>query len=316
MNLNSYSYRLRYVLVAILLIASSCAVGGKKKEDRDTGRSKHTRKMTRKRVQFARPKIKVKMYVFDFFNKSPHGAERLGIEVAESFRKRLSAGNNMVVIEPKEIEALKGKKISEIDFDDALKVLKANDVRVFGYGTIEYLNLRSQQSKVGVFRDEIIDMDLKLNIRFVELRSGKVMFEKDLTAHDSSKRTVMWKDSEKSLYDEAFVVSVIDDVTSEVVSTVERAVLRLNWQGRVAKIMDTRVYINAGKKSGVEIGDLLKVVEQGEEVIDPQTGALIGIAEGRVKGTVEVKGYFGNDGSVAEIYTGGGFMEGDKVELY
>jgi hypothetical protein len=84
----------------------------------------------------------------------------------------------------------------------------------------------------------------------------------------------------------------------------------------VAKIEGQNIYINSGFTSGIKLGDVLKVVTPGKEVFDPQTGVLIGNSKGIIKGTVEIVDFFGDDGSVANLRSGGTFHEGDIVEVY
>lgn len=47
---------------------------------------------------------------------------------------------------------------------------------------------------------------------------------------------------------------------------------KLDWLGRVAKIIGTRIYVNAGRTSGINLGDILKVVTEGQEIYDPESG--------------------------------------------
>jgi hypothetical protein len=77
-----------------------------------------------------------------------------------------------------------------------------------------------------------------------------------------------------------------------------------------------RIYLNAGQMTGLQVGDTLKVLDDGEEIFDPVSNQLIGQSPGRVKGTVKVIAYFGKDGSLCVLESGGGFREGDRVELY
>jgi len=77
-----------------------------------------------------------------------------------------------------------------------------------------------------------------------------------------------------------------------------------------------RIFLNVGRISGVQVGDLLRVTEEGEEVFDPQTGVFIGKSPGRLKGTLEVTSYFGQDGSIAVLHSGANFKENDRVEQY
>lgn len=47
------------------------------------------------------------------------------------------------------------------------------------------------------------------------------------------------------------------------------------WQGRVAKVVNSTIFINAGSRSGVSIGQDFIVCE-GTEIVDPSTGASLG----------------------------------------
>ena len=55
---------------------------------------------------------------------------------------------------------------------------------------------------------------------------------------------------------------------------------------------------------------------EGQEVYDPETGALIGVSKGQLKGTLEIVDYFGPDGAIAILHSGGSVLEGDFVTLY
>jgi hypothetical protein len=103
---------------------------------------------------------------------------------------------------------------------------------------------------------------------------------------------------------------------SFLVGDVVRAVEKMTWEGRIAKVLGGKVYINAGKVSGLANGDILKVLSVGDDIFDPVTGAFLGRAQGQLKGTLEVVDFMGTDGAVAEVHTGGNISEGDLVQLY
>ena len=84
----------------------------------------------------------------------------------------------------------------------------------------------------------------------------------------------------------------------------------------MARIIGNKIYINAGRGSGLNVSDILKVITEGQEIFDPETGALIGVSKGEVKGTLEVIDYFGPDGAIAILHSGGSVHEGDFVQLY
>jgi hypothetical protein len=91
---------------------------------------------------------------------------------------------------------------------------------------------------------------------------------------------------------------------------------KLDWVGRVAKIIGNKIYLNAGRESGINLGDILKVITEGEEIYDPETGAWIGVSRGETKGTIEIIDFFGPDGAIAILHSGGSVTEGDFIEIY
>ncbi|MEK6628068.1 MAG: hypothetical protein AABY53_05535, partial [Bdellovibrionota bacterium] len=88
------------------------------------------------------------------------------------------------------------------------------------------------------------------------------------------------------------------------------------WEGRIAALQGEKIYLNVGQISGVQMGDILKVVDDANEIYDTELGYHVGKVAGRVKGTLEVVGYFGQDGAISVIHSGAGFKENDRVELY
>jgi hypothetical protein len=90
----------------------------------------------------------------------------------------------------------------------------------------------------------------------------------------------------------------------------------VTWEGRIAAMQGEKVYLNVGKISGVRVGDILKVVEDSNEIYDPELGYHVGKVQGRVKGTLEIVGFFGQDGAISVLHSGAGFKENDRVEVY
>ncbi|UCC71461.1 MAG: hypothetical protein JSV86_13830 [Gemmatimonadota bacterium] len=51
------------------------------------------------------------------------------------------------------------------------------------------------------------------------------------------------------------------------------------WRGRVVTVSGGQVYVNAGSESGMQVGDVLEVVREGEALVDPETGLNLGAVE-------------------------------------
>ena len=89
---------------------------------------------------------------------------------------------------------------------------------------------------------------------------------------------------------------------------------KIAWFGRVEFVKEGKVYLNLGQNSGLKVGDRLKVVEPGKEVVNPATHAVLGYTADIPQGEVKVTELLGNTGAVATPLSGGPFKANDKVK--
>jgi hypothetical protein len=94
-----------------------------------------------------------------------------------------------------------------------------------------------------------------------------------------------------------------------------KAILSLDWHARIASLEKEKVFINAGRLSGLEKGGVLEVYSSGEDVVDPKTKMSLGKTKGSFKGELEVVELFGVDASWARIKNGNNFSAADLVYL-
>ena len=89
------------------------------------------------------------------------------------------------------------------------------------------------------------------------------------------------------------------------------------WKGKIAKVSGNQLYINAGKKTGLKVGDKLDVYRVGEDIIDPDTHQKLGTTEDRVGQAIIQRNDLGDkaDMSLAITSSGTGFKQGDIVKF-
>jgi len=63
---------------------------------------------------------------------------------------------------------------------------------------------------------------------------------------------------------------------------------KMPFEGSVVKVSNGRVIINRGSEFGIEVGKEMEMVELGELLTDPDTGAVLGREEGKVLGKLRV----------------------------
>jgi hypothetical protein len=263
---------------------------------------------------------KKRVLVLGFWNDTPVGDEALGTFASEELKRELDLGRHVLFPEEKMIAAVT-KDFVEGDRVQTTQLVREG--RRFGVsavilGRISKITFRQDREEVGIFRqaESLVGVDLEMKVFDVisgrEIasykRSGsasastRVTFDEDALAN---------KEARAELAREAIYEAVRKLVPDTVLS-----LEKMDWQGRIAKIIGSKVYINAGKASGILAGDILKVLSPGEEIIDPVTRAFLGRSEGFLKGTLEVSEFIGPDSAMALIHTGGNFQEGDVVRLY
>jgi hypothetical protein len=200
----------------------------------------------------------------------------------------------------------------------------ASNAQKLGYqvlieGKILDFKVNRTAETIGIVRKLKTTFEAHLKLRAFSIRSQKEIFNtiKTVTYGLDDIRVAERVTSDQFIESNPELVEkIVVDGFLEFIPQVLKPLEKMNWEGRVAAIQGDKIYLNVGNLSGVQLGDLLRVYDEGPEIFDPELGTSIGKAPGRVKGTLEIVSFFGNDGSVAIVHSGGGFRENDRIELY
>jgi len=94
-----------------------------------------------------------------------------------------------------------------------------------------------------------------------------------------------------------------------------KSLLNLDWHARIASVENEKVFLNAGRLSGLEKGDILEVYSPGSQVIDKATSLSLGRTRGTYKGDLEVVEVFGVDAAWGKAAKAASFAPTDLVYL-
>jgi hypothetical protein len=186
-------------------------------------------------------------------------------------------------------------------------------------GKILDIRAKRMGDSIGLFRKIKAMVEVDVQIRVYGAKSGKEIYNvvRRAKVEDEITRVGESVASDQSLREDPTLVRAgVKAAVEQTVGGIVKATEKLSWEGRIALVRGDRIYVNAGRVSGLQVGDILKISEDGEEVFDPETGSFLGLAPGRMKGTVELINYYGTDGAVGIVHSGSGFKENDRVELY
>lgn len=299
-------------LVMVLFFLQSCAPISRR---RPIGQANQMKRVT----EFS--PIKKKIALLSFYNESPMGGQDLAIVATEEFRREVSRSREFI-IDPeaesifgssKEIYAGGGVKLAQL-----ARKAKMSGVNIVIFGRVKEARVRQKSDEIGFVRKVKSLAETYIEIKAYDVLSNKELFTETVDGNISDDNLKYFQsESEENLaYRQDLLRYSVKVAVRKVVPKIVKVGSRLDWMGRVAKIIGTRIYVNAGRSSGINLGDILKVITEGQEVFDPESGAMIGVSQGEMKGTLEVVDYFGEDGAITILHSGGSVTEGDFVQLY
>ena len=262
------------------------------------------------------------MALFPLFNEGPYGGEDLAITATEELRKELSKTQEFIVdsrasteflIPSKQIYSGGGGEISQLS-----RKAKLSGINFILYGRIIDIRLWEKTDEIGLFRKSVAHSEVKIELRIFDVTSNREAFNETLVNRSSEEIFRPYRASKEDHlgYRQKLLRYAVKVAIRKSIPRIVQASQKIVWIGRVAKIIAHKIYLNAGRNSGIKVGDVMKVITEGTEIYDPETGALIGVSQGEVKGTLEVIDYFGPDGSIAILHSGGSIVAGDFVQLY
>ena len=263
---------------------------------------------------------KKRVVVLDFWNDTPVSSPEYGHFGAEELKRGLRTTERMIL--PDELKSdLNTRDLVEGNSVKVAQLIREGrklGVSVIVLGRIAQITYRQRGDEVGLLRQTQSMTAVNLEIKVFDVGAGREILSVGKTGEASNSAIVAFEpgDGDKLEFRTELNKLAIRNAIGPLISDVVRAIEKMSWEGRIAKIMGGKVYLNAGRASGLVVGDILKVITLGEDIYDPQTSAYLGRSQGQLKGTLEITDFFGSDGAVASIHSGAGFQESDAVQLY
>jgi hypothetical protein len=243
--------------------------------------------------------------------------------IAKTARETLVAGlrltDNFIILDNNDVQKdLKQfKKENGYDIEEVARVGAELGVLAIIEARILQIKAKTLGDDVGIVRSVKAQVDVSVGVRVYATINRKEVLNEVRAASSEAKSTKVGKITRGDLMaDPALTHDALASAFQGMILPITKSVDKLNWVGKVAYMNGEKIYVNAGRLTGLNIGDILRVTEASQEVYDPDSGVLIGKAPGRMKGTLEVVSYFGKDGAVTVVHSGQGFKENDRVELY
>ena len=309
------------LLLCVLWAGGGCSRSKNYRQDQEYFRGDNKSKSTLNTKFEKMGQPKKKLFVLNFMNDTPFGDDKIGAEASQELTRILKTSSKVVINEEMKSQDSSRDFYSgdKIRLSPLIREGKRLGVTLIIVGKLKRVKYRQKGDDVGLFRQKKALAAVDLEMRIFDCAEGKeIMMDEKSADSSSSKMNIFGEDESADVKEQRLelVIEAVRNAVRMLASDTNRALDKISWEGRIAKISAGRLFINAGRASGLNVGDILKVMTPGEDVYDPLTSAYMGRSPGQPKGTVEVVDFLGTDGAIAIVHSGGGFFEGDGVQLY
>ncbi len=262
-------------------------------------------------LPFFQAGFKRKVAILDFENMTTYKDEKIGDAVAKKLSDKLEATQRVITVDRVVLtETLNrnGFRFESLTDPKVMKhAYKSLGIQAFALGTVTDVSLLA--SKGSETSDEEVSFaTAKIEVRLVDASTGNLL-------RTFIGRSPIFGTKESGEYSKSkAVLKAIDFGLEDILDGFIRQLDFLEWTSTIARIEGENFYVNAGKLSGLRIGDTLEIFEPGKEVIHPGTNVSMGWTTGRLKGIIRITDLFGVDAAIGKPVQGQGFDPNDVVK--
>jgi len=262
-------------------------------------------------LPFLQMGFKKKVAILDFENKTTYQEEKIGEAVARKLSDKLEATQRVVIMDKVVVSEMLNREGVKFESLIELPVMKqahqSLGIQAFALGAVTDVSILS--SKASDTSDEEVSFaTAKVEIRLIDASTGNLL--KTFIG-----RSPIFGTKETGEYSKSkAVMKAIDFGLEDILDGFFRQLDYLDWTTTIAKIEGESLFINAGRLSGLRIGDTLEIYEPGKEIIHPTTKISLGWTTGQLKGIIRISELFGVDAAIGKVAQGSGFNPNDVVK--
>jgi len=310
------------MIVTGMLLMAGCApkTSGAVKDDTTvTGTSKELAKTSSDVEQYTGPKLRVG--VVNFQNKTPSKVLGIGEAAADILGTILQKTGRFIVIPQQDIEHIMQQQhmgaTGAINPDTAAKMGNILGLNAILTGAVTAYSEAEEGQDLLVYKTKKQVARVTVDYRIVDTTTGvQMMADSGAGIYEKSVGRVLGMGG-KSSYDSDLRDGALRDALTKAMVNMMKSLESSPWKGKIMKVAGAKVYINAGRKTGLKVGDKLDVYRVGEDLIDPDTKMKLGTTEDKIGQVLITQNDIGDKGdvSIATTSAGTGFKQGDIVKF-
>ncbi len=250
---------------------------------------------------------KRRIAVIDFQNKTPYGKRELGDSATDIIVTELQKTGQFILVEREKVQALLDEQ--RFSNSEAVEPVTAAKIgRLLGAsavvtGSVSQFGQKEEGVDCLFYQRRSQIAEATVDIRMVDVSTGEILVaDSGRGAADQTIEGAMGFGG-RSSYDSTLAGEALRAAIFKFTKNIVDRMGTTPWTARIATVEAGRIYIDAGKATGLALGAELEVMRPGKEIISPTTGKSMGETSTPV-GKVKVVEFFGDDGAVAQPLTG------------
>ncbi len=262
--------------------------------------------------------LKHRIAIAEFVDKSGYGSNLFG--VIDDLGSQASDILNSHLIKTGDFIVLERNKLQDLKTENKLKGENDSFIGVTAliYGSVTEFGTKTEIQDAGISKSKVQTAHAKVTIRMVDPSTGVAFYSEFGEANAEKSVNQTFGFGSKAGYDATLSDKALNGAITKLVGNMLMTLKSRPWKAPIIEIDDSGVYIAAGKRSGIQIGDVLNVIAPGKSITNKATGAKIELP-GTKMGKVKVVSQFGtdplNEGSLCQIIEGSGFTIEHRVEM-
>jgi len=308
-----------FLATAMLITGCSPSMSGAVKDDTTLTGTSSQLATSSDVSDYKGPKLRVG--VVNFQNKTPSRVLGIGEAAADILGTILQKTGRFIVIPQQDIDTILHQQrmgaTGVVNPETAAKMGEVMGLNAIVTGSVSAYSEAEEGTDFIVGKSKKQIARVTVDYRIVDTTTGvQILADSGAGIYEKKVTTVLGAGS-KAGYDSDLRDGALRDALNKAMVNMMKQLGKRKWAGRIAKVAGKSLYINAGQKSGLNVGDKLEVFRKGEDIIDPDTKMNLGSTEDLIGNAIVIKNDLGNqaDLSVANSTTGSGFKNGDIVKL-
>lgn len=262
---------------------------------------------------------KMRIGIVKFLNKTPSKTFGIGESATDMLATILGKTNRFIVIASQDMEDIANQQAFSasgmVNPATAARMGQVLGLNAIITGAITAYSEAEEGKDFAVYQSKKQIARVTVDYRVVDLETGvQLLADSGAGVYEKSTGAVLGMGS-KSSYDTDLRDGALRDALVKATLNIVKRMEKRKWSGRIASVKGSQIYVNAGAKSGINVGDKLMVYRPGDDIIDPVTKVKIGTEESFIGEITILQNDLGNSGDLSLARGGGQFKAGDIVKL-